>query len=502
MTEPARTSLRQKLRWRLRQLRYRAHELGVADHPDRRRALASSRHLDDLLKLNAETSLLGDEDVQTLSITTVEYFTPSTVAKLYRAIHRLGLNEDFYRDQRPQRWISEFRSREGQTGWYNLGYIVPPKTRYIYARAVRGPVPADFEHIDVHVHALSPSLTACTLTFGLRPERRGDIRTELARYRFLEFRSFKRAYSVLEPRSLKQEGVDRVRLQRRKAIADWMKTHFPGHFAEESEDLRPCLELTLLTDRPSNDRRRPVWELAGLNRFYGLWRREMAGGGLLGLNARGDLEDVAHALLFLNTREITEDVLYGYGREPSDIRFRIQEELSEVVLTWGLQYLLNGMRARLSHTRDNQLGLGRLNAADAVRKLQRMTIENADVQLIGGELQSDLGSSRRRDRYLYQGEDWATKSARDDLLGFFWKRAAKSARRLIRLDAEVRALAQQQGALMVTAETLKVQDRVRWLTVITALLALIAAYPPAKELWPFAVDAWKALVAMLQNWRG
>jgi len=255
MIESAQTSLRHKLRWRLRQFRYRAHELGLAGHPERRRALASSRHLHDLLKLNAETSLLGDEDIQTLSITTVEYFTPSTVAKLYRALHRLGLNEDFYRHRRPQRWISELRSREGQTGWYNLGYIVPPKTRRLYAQAVRGPVSAEFEQIDVHVHALSPSLTACTLTFGMRPERRGDIRTELARYRFLEFRSFKRAYSVLEPRSLKQEEVDRVRLRRRKAIADWTETHFPGHFAKESDDLRPCLELTLITDRPSGDRR-------------------------------------------------------------------------------------------------------------------------------------------------------------------------------------------------------------------------------------------------------
>lgn len=471
-------------RWRWRRVKLRAHLLGLAPHPNRREALRYY-HEQDVLLENAECTPKAGDEISTLCITTVEYFTPSTVHRLHRSLRLLRLGQDdTFRDRDPRLWISQARSRDGRGGWYNLGYIYPKTRKRIYGNGVHGPVPQSFEHISVQVHAISPSLSACSLTFHLKPELRNQIREELARYRFPEFVSFGRAYSVNDPERVKAAAIDRFRMGLRLEIHQWSKRHLPGFFSTQKAEIRPCLELDLYATGPRSHSGDKVWELAGLERELNRWRREAEAGGVLIFPSRHALERSSHAFLFLNSADVSEANLRSYGGAKADIAYRLTDEIGEIVLSWGLQALLSAMREKLSLARDDQLGLGRIGAHGAVKRLQAMTIQNADVQSICGDLQESTRSRLLRDGYTYRGGDWARKEARDDLLMWFWSAAGKSAKRLARFDHDVRALAQQQGTLMVAEQNLRLQSLVWWLTVVAVFFALISAYEPATRLWP------------------
>jgi hypothetical protein len=478
-----RSRWKEQWRWRWRRVTLRVHLLGLAPHPNRREALRYHYEQDVLLE-NAESTPKAGDEISTLCITTVEYFTPSTVHRLHRSLHQLRLGQDgTFRDRDPGLWINQTRSREGRGGWYNLGYIYPKTRKHIHGNGVHGPVPPSFEHISVQVHAISPSLSACSLTFHLKPDLRQQIRDELARFRFPEFVSFGRAYSVKDPERVKAAAIDQFRKGLRREIHQWGKRHLPGFFSAENAEVRPCLELGLYAIGPRSHLADKVWDLVGLEHEFNRWRREAEAGGVLIFPSRPALEGSSHVFLFLNSADVSEENLRGYGGTRADIAYRLTDEMGEIVLSWGLQALLSAMRKKLSLTRDNQLGLGRIGAHGAVKRLQAMTIQNADVQSICGELQESTRSRLSSDSYTYRGGDWARKEARDDLLAWFWSAAAKSARRLARFDQAVRAFAQQRGTLMVAEQNLRLQSLLWWLTVIAALLALISAYEPATRLW-------------------
>lgn len=476
----------EKLSWRWYRFRLRAHVLGLATHPDRATALKYAFQEDVLLQ-NAETTPTNGDRISTICVTVVEYFTPSNIGRLHEHLEKLGLGRDLaFGNRDPQRWIVDARSAEGRSGWYNLGRIHRGAKR-IYARGVLGPVPPSFEDIDISVHSVSPSLTACTLTFHLKVERRGVIRSELVKYRFPEFVSYGLAHSVRDAADVKAAAVDKFRRQLRSEIDRWVRKHLPGSFSAEPASRRPSLELTVYVQERSSEFSRSMWGLAGLANPEQEWQRGGEGGGRLVFPSRRKAEDATSALLFVNSADVTEDMIESYGEREAAIAYRLNREMRELILVWGFQALLASMRGKLSHARDNQLGLKDAKAASAVRRLQKMTIQNSDVKSVCRELQVLAKNKLPRDTYSYRGGGWAKKDARENLLAWFWSVAAKSARRLIEFDDEVRALAHQQGTLIVAEQNLKMQSLVGWLTSVTVVLALIAAYEPATKLWPKVV---------------
>jgi hypothetical protein len=481
---PARPTTNGRWRWRWRRFKFRLHRLRLSSHPDRHRALRY-HYAQDLLLQNAECTPRAGDELLTLSVTTVEYFTPSTVHRLHQSLRRLRLGQDVsLPDRDPGRWISAARSREGRAGWYNLGYIYRKSRKRIYANGACGPVPLSFEHVSVQVHAVSPSLTACTLTFHLKAEIQTQITDRLAKFRFPEFVSFGHAYSVLDPEAVKAAAINQFRMGLRAEVHQWGKRHLPGFFSTENAEARPCLELNLYTMGVHSDPRGEVWGLAGLGREFNRWKRESEAGGQLIFPSQPAFERVTHAFLFLNSEDVSTEDMRSYGGTKADIAYPLADELGEIVLSWGLQALLSIMREKVSIARDNQLGLGRIGARGAVQRLQSMTIQNADVQSVCGELQNTTRSRRLDRSYAYRGGDWARKEARDDLLAWFWSAAAKSAKRLARFDHDVRALAQQQGTLMVAEQNLRLQTWVWFLAVVAAISGLVSAYEPATRLWP------------------
>lgn len=263
----------------------------------------------------------------------------------------------------------------------------------------------------------------------------------------------------------------------------------PGFFSEQKAEVRPCLELDLYAMGSRSQATDKVWELIGLEREVNCWRRDAEFGGKLIFPSRRALERANHVLLFINSVEVSEEAIRSYGGMKADVAYRLANEMGEVASSWGIQALLSSMREKLSLARDNQLGLGRIGAHGAVRRLQAMTIQNADIQLICGELEGRSKARLLRGGYVYRGGDWARKEARGDLLAWFWHASAKSAKRLARFDQDVRALAQQQGTLMVAEQNLRLQTAVWWLTVVAAIFGLISAYEPAVRLLP-AMRAW------------
>ncbi|WP_297799100.1 hypothetical protein [uncultured Brevundimonas sp.] len=317
----------------------------------------------------------------------------------------------------------------------------------------------------------------------------------MARYRFPEFISYGRAYSVNDPERVKAAAIDRFRRGLRLEIHQWGKRHLPGFFSAEKAEIRPCLELNLYEMGPRSHPRDTIWGLAGLERGIKCWRREAEAGGVLVFPSRSTLERSKHAFLFLNSADISEASLRSYGTAKTDIAYSLKDELEEIVLSWGLQALLSAMQEKLSLVRDNQLGLGRIGAQRAIKRMQAMNIKNADLQSICGELQTATRSRFHRDSYIYRGGNWAGKEARDDLLAWFWIAAGKLAKRLALFDRDIRALSQHQGNLIVAEQNLRLQSLVGRITVVALILALISAYEPAVRLWPKMQTLIQALLA-------
>lgn len=472
------------LAYRWYRFRLTAHKaLRFLPHPSQKEAL-SHEWISDFHQNNAETTPKTGETIDRLCIWSVEYFTPSTINSLLMSLKKLGIDQDdVFNDRSADLWLKNSRKSSTSGGFTNLGTIRRKGDKRIFSSGAVGEVPDGIDYINVKIHGIAPSLTACIFRFEISKDKRGDIFARLAKFRFPTFVSFGSAYSVWGPEEIKRRDIDDSRLQLRLQIHSWINRHFKGFFAEFEVSNRPQIECIFRKNGSLSLDDDKVWDLSGLARGSNDWKFDGKTDVIFASPSRGSIYRTMHGILSFTEKSLEGQNLAPYGGGAVGFAHKIDYEIHPFVYSWGLLSLVECMRERISQTRDNELGLGKKSGSKAIDFLRKLTQENAEIETVCYDLSKHKYRSQGKHRPKLTGGKYASISARDNLLSWIWKSVGDRAERLLEIDKSVRTLAQQQGTLIIADQNLWLQKLVGFITVLAAILAAISAYSPAKDIW-------------------
>lgn len=472
------------LAYRWYRFRLKAHKaLRFLPHPNQKEAL-SHEWISDFHQDNAETTPKTGETIDRLCIWSVEYFTPSTINSLLMSLRKLGLDQDrVFNDRSADLWLRNSRKSSTSGGFTNLGTIRRRGDKRIFSSGAVGEIPEGIDYINVRIHGIAPSLTACIFRFEISKDKRGDIFARLAKFRFPKFVSFGSAYSVWGPTEIKRQEIDNARLELRMQVHSWINRYFKGFFAEFEVSKRPQIECIFYEKGTLSLDDDKVWDLSGIARGDNDWKFDGKTEVIFSNPSRGSIYRTMHGILSFTEKSLEEQELASYGGGAVGFAHKLEYEIHPFIYSWGLLSLLECMRERISQLRDNELGLGKKAGSKAIDFLRKLTQENAEIEMVCYDLSKHKYRSRKTLRPKLTGGKYASMSARDNLLSWVWNSVGDRAERLLEIDKSVRALAQQQGNLIIADQNLWLQKLVGFITVLAAVLAAISAYSPVKDIW-------------------
>ncbi len=486
-----------KLAFTVYRLRLRLHRrFRWLPHPDNRRSDSRSWGIDELAE-NAATGLPGGAAFGVTCVWTVEYFTPSNVAKLHRAVERLGLtpfdDSEVYRD--PRDWLKAARSSSSHgSGWHHLGSINRKRGIFAGGMAAVGPVPNQFDYIEAYVHHISPSLSACVLMFALREPFIDKISAELTKFRFSEFVSYGHSFSRLGPKSIKTNAISQYRLSLRLAAHEWCNKYLPGFFSSFKQDDRPMVEFDFHKgfNRFSHS---DVPEVVGLSRWSLKWQMKSRYDIQLVMPRFSKMEKMPHALLVGSQENIETIADQRYANIALRAAVDIDHDVRQFMVQWGILSLLASMRQRISILRDNELGVSDRNPWTAIRQLKEMTAQSAEIETVCADIAS-MREKRPLPGYpVFVGIQDIRKEAKENFLTWVNTQASLQAKSILRLENSVRKLAQQKGTLIVAEQNLRLQIIVGLLTAVATAVAAASALSSASKLGKEAKGLFEVLIA-------
>lgn len=490
-----------KLAFTVYRLRLRLHRrFRWLPHPDDRRSDIRSWGIDELAE-NAATGLPGGAAFGVTCVWTVEYFTPSNVAKLHQAVERLGLtpfdDSEVYRD--PRDWLKAARSSSSHgSGWHHLGSIKRKRGIFAGGMAAVGPVPKQFDYIEAYVHHISPSLSACVLMFALREPFINKISAELARFRFSKFVSYGHSFSRLGPKEIKKNAISQYRLSLRLAAHDWCSEHLPGFFSSFKHDDRPVVEFDFHKSF-SRILHSDVPEVVGLDGWSLKWQMESRYDIQLVMPRFGKIEKMPHALLVGSYENIERVADERYSNMALRAAVDINHDVRKFVAQWGVLSLLASMRQRISILRDNELGVSDRDPWTAIRQLKEMTAQSAEIETVCADIVS-MGEKRPIPGYpVFVGLQDMRKEAKENFLTWVNIQASSQAKSILRLEHSVRKLAQQKGTLIVAEQNLRLQLIVGLLTAVATAVAAVSALSSASNLEEGAKGLLEAFIAAARS---
>lgn len=124
------------------------------------------------LAQNAATTPPPDENVQLAALWVIEFYTPSTVGQLARALRKLRWLHSTDEERDYSFWLTDQRARATEA-YVEIATITPEKPFGLYGK--KGPVPGEFRAINLTLHAVTPSLTALVACFILSDDTRDGL---------------------------------------------------------------------------------------------------------------------------------------------------------------------------------------------------------------------------------------------------------------------------------------------------------------------------------------
>ena len=456
---------------------------------------------------NAETTPPDDEYVDLPCMWAVEFYTPSHVDKLVDNLKKLGWDEnELPGRESPASWVRITRQHsEGGSSLY-LGTIRsgdderswPPRDR-------TAPLPMYVRYAGGGIYSLTPSLTCIVIRFMFEDNFRCRLDATLRRRRQTFTRPVSRSgREILDPERQKTDEVRRLRQECANLAARWFRENLPGVFSSGllGDQLPTCELVTLHKAEPFPDRERGEYAPAGYLRVLDLefspsvWRSKDTPSLKFSLELLGQNPEY-HSIFVVKDTEIEgTKLLEAYGGLPGlatyvDVAYR------EMIGKVAIRPLLNGYSRRLNKLRDTVTTGIRLPSRKRPFHALKVLIDNfaydVDIAAVTTDLISSTGTPSRFCHSLKRFEscyDWQTRGS---LAEGFRSTVNRHATRLKQTDRSLRDHLTQFGSLIAATEDVRTQNRILWLTVIVAGLAVVTF---------FSSDADSALVDWLQNiWR-
>lgn len=421
-----------------------------------------------------------------------ELYGPSEINDLYAGLRKLGWkipyrvgDTDGIAD-----WIRQSRAYGRQGGWLNGGHVVGrgEQNKHIFNSNYTS-LPSGVSSLDVEVFQLSPSLTGVLVRFRFDETvaRRYEdaINRKHTTYRKRIPRS--RSISIMGPRNQKHDEVTRVRSDLRRLVADWYKQYLPGYFsAQNRETVFPIMELLVVKEGPILHQPPDTPRGTGLDWRWLLnpstswlvWTSQGNEGIQLVTGDAREEEQGLRITVAIDESRFSEESMKMYGGKSSDsIIYVCGDELRYILPHAAtMEYLkeqtryLNISREQLKKARS-----GRANLSRTLLAISQFFDQTLGVPALARELAE---KSKTSGWYCHEigftAPGWLSQEASRQLSDDIQSSTHIMASRLAEDEVAMRGYFQQLSSILSIHESIKVQRRMQFLTIMALFVAVLS----------------------------
>jgi hypothetical protein len=461
-----------------------------------------------------------DEHVTVPGLWVVDYFPPSLIDELNRAIksnhwdnrRHIGMGES------TTETLKDARQGTGPT-WWRIADISSPRAGYSFLDGYQQKLPKEFRAVELKGVPIGEGVTAVIAHFRLS-ESGSELLDEvwhqkqqpaLARTRGRLVVAESERWTAFRRTQASRENLHRL-------AREWLRSRCPGTFAQSREH-QPLMDLLVLTQFDPSSGERPDMEMQDRLRALGLtesivtWRTSTELPGFLLEQARpaftSALQERTWAL-WGNRDTIaagTDLSLHG-GDVGGAIAHYVDDRMSDFVVRLGLSEFLELLKAESATMRDSaRAHHGKFGRRDLKRLRQRVLTASLDFSSIERDIKH-YNNRRWRDREAWFILDYAPWIRRQDLEAGrkpfkpipvnkdLRKRQEKAAQALVAFDRSYREILSTVASLGASIDAFKVQRYAIWIAVGSVIVALatlwISFLTPAET--ARLIETWLSLI--------
>ena len=438
---------------------------------------------------NEKSAPPEDEEVRLVALWAVEFYSPTHTDNLYRSFRRLGWNknkEDARHD--PLLWLDDLRAKQG-AGWMSLGMLTPnDNSSFVGMTRHTVPLPDHVAYAMGSIHALTPSLNCIAVCFVFDDESdHSPIKAydhTLRSYYQTRRVPTEHGWRILRPKDQKARQIRDIRKRLSEDALRWFKEHLPGIFSSGVlVGHFPTCEFIVTKqaepfDSPFNafDSWGHYTSILGLD-HYAVWKNKTIPVGIR--FPFGAFESDYHLIVAGKEAPLIERL--NQDAQAADIR-SIVFQLNDVVpfwfVTWALLPLLESFTRRIIEVRNASLLRQRHRRTKWFTRvfgiLEAYIASSVDISAVA----KDLEDRDTVEQLLWPGGDLQSSNEESDreipLKTLISEDVAHRARWIQETDRVLREQLTQYGALIGAAENVRLQSRIRTLTWVLLVIAVLA----------------------------
>ncbi|MEL6859788.1 MAG: hypothetical protein AAGL97_09810 [Pseudomonadota bacterium] len=474
-----RSLLKKLSAWRWRQsnrLRHRLFRLSPRFFTPKRYRESLERDRAKDAAENEKYKVSEDQFYRVYALLSVEYFAPSHMDDLIRSIEQAGWDPLSVRGESTSDWIRQSRMTLEGGNWLNFGELVRPSERHRFlGEPSTAEMPDWCDYINLQLSQLTPSLTACTAVFYLKPEQRLDL-VEIANKKHVSNidPAPKGGYSFNAPVFLKDDEIGARRRGWAEDARAWFKAHLPGLFSSRTSHLQaPITEIGMIdtlepfAPKESPDNRHQTLDTFKLYDYWEAWRSVDISSLKFSQRVRHlrvDLSDYSVAAMSRNDKTALENA------GVTDASPELVRMMRSTIALLGVHQVLRNYTRVLSEARDTLSASRRTSSPlRQANSLKARHVSLADIEMVLGEL-SDEGLGRFAQCETAKFEHQEVVDGKSlDLTEEIEKRLMQDATRLARLNRSVNQMISERQSIVTSTAMLRLAQ----LTILLAILAIV-----------------------------
>lgn len=452
-------------------------------------------------KWDAPLQVPDDEHVSVPGIWVVDYFPPSLIDSLDRAVGRnhwdsrprFGAgesNEDAIRDTR----------RGSGPSWWRIADIADEKAGFSFPDGYREKLPREFQSVELKGVPIGEGVTAVIAHFCLSPYGYSHVDKMWHELHIPSLGRYKGRLPVAEGERWTAFRRTQAARNNLHALArDWLKVRCPGAFAQAAEH-QPLMDLLLLdkfdpsTGEQVDSETEDCMRALGLTESHVFWQTSTELPGLLLERSRAGMtpgiQERTWALWGSRDAVIARGGdMGGYGTDPNlALAHYVDNRVGDLVVRLGLSDFLELLRAGSAIMRDTaRVQHGKFGRRDLKRLRQRFLTASLDFSSIEHDVRqyNTRGWRDREAWFVLDFTPWHRK--RDEEAGRtpfkpvqvnkdLRKRQLKAARELVAFDRAYREILSTVASLGASIDSYKVQRYAIWIAIGSALVALVTLW--------------------------
>lgn len=427
-----------------------------------------------------------------------EVFTPTTIDNLVKGIRDLTTRMDqsslTTRREDLADWVLSSR-RQGTFGFTPIAYVTP-KGRKVLDSSVEGQVPAGIRYIHLHVITLTSTTTVLTATFRLDQDRERQLEEILNQDRttFARRNANRKSFTIPNVGQQKAEAVDNWRKALRNDAVQWMADQFPGFFCGISSEQLPTIGLLLTKNYAPWHEQDPSTSLNWANildivHWYGHWEAKTPSNLRLNLATRGDQR---HFLMLAarqgdlvdpNNSDDERDRLNG-------ALYWLDNSIPFLVTSWSVPALFSELEEQTIGILDAADQAGGDKSLKALEQVQRQLLRaGLDSRIVANDITQGPGNPILDSNVpdfveVIHRSGPRTPAPSPSLISLWRISQAATGKRVVQMEKDLREILSTNADLASASANLRLQRRVIWLTVISMIIAIIAAGAAVYAVWP------------------